>query len=180
MYSITTVWRLAEPPFFLVISSFDSNGDFLVWHRLVKAVLYGSRFRGIQSRFNTKERRVCQRCFVRTGLRGITDRDLFSYRDVRSATREVVKLVESLSIADDTSSATTLAEENISPAISETRVRAKLRYSESISKPTLLRPQRAAATHVVPVPTNGSSTVSPTKENMRTNRSASDKGNGAG
>ena len=38
----------------------------------------------------------------------------------------------------------------------------------------------AAATLVVPVPRNGSSTVSPTNENMRTSRSASSGGYGAG
>jgi len=42
------------------------------------------------------------------------------------------------------------------------------------------RPHRIAATVVVPVPRNGSSTVSPTKLNMRTSRSASSSGNGAG
>ena len=44
----------------------------------------------------------------------------------------------------------------------------------------LWRPQRAAAMLVVPVPANGSNTVSPTKLNIRTRRSANCNGNGAG
>ena len=54
------------------------------------------------------------------------------------------------------------------------------KYSGVISTPTLLRPHFAAATLVVAVPMNGSSTVSPTKLNMRTSRSASSMGYGAG
>src|SRR5712691_6480621 len=54
------------------------------------------------------------------------------------------------------------------------------KYSGVISTPMLLRPHFAAATLVVPVPMNGSSTVSPTKLNMRTSRSASSSGYGAG
>ena len=46
--------------------------------------------------------------------------------------------------------------------------------------PTLFLPARTAATEAVPVPRNGSSTVSPTNENMRTSRVASSRGYGAG
>ncbi len=46
--------------------------------------------------------------------------------------------------------------------------------------PMLFRPQRLAAMFVDAVPMNGSSTVSPTKLNMRINRSASSIGYGAG
>ena len=53
-------------------------------------------------------------------------------------------------------------------------------YCLSISMPTLLRPFLRAATMVVPEPQNGSSTVSPVKENMHTSRVASSSGNGAG
>ena len=49
-----------------------------------------------------------------------------------------------------------------------------------ISTPMLFRPLRAAARLVVPVPRNGSRTVSPTKLNIRTNRSANSDGKGAG
>jgi len=44
----------------------------------------------------------------------------------------------------------------------------------------LLRPQRAQARLVVPVPIKGSSTVSPAKENILTKRSANSSGYGAG
>ncbi len=53
-------------------------------------------------------------------------------------------------------------------------------YSRSISTPMLFRPFFRAATIVVPEPQKGSRTVSPEKENMRTNRVASSSGNGAG
>ena len=46
--------------------------------------------------------------------------------------------------------------------------------------PTRLRPALRAAIKVVPVPQNGSSTVSPTKENILTSLEASSSGNGAG
>ena len=42
--------------------------------------------------------------------------------------------------------------------------------------PMLLRPHRLAATWVVAVPVKGSSTVSPTKLNMRNNLSANSRG----
>ena len=61
------------------------------------------------------------------------------------------------------------------------KYRAAIRqYSGSISTPMLFRPVLRAAIIVVPVPQNGSSTVSPVKENMRTRRVASSIGNGAG
>ena len=44
----------------------------------------------------------------------------------------------------------------------------------------LFLPHLLAAMFVVPVPMKGSSTVSPTKLNMRISRSASSAGNGAG
>ena len=44
----------------------------------------------------------------------------------------------------------------------------------------LFRPFLNAATMVVPLPQKGSRTVSPTKENMRTNRVANSSGYGAG
>ena len=49
----------------------------------------------------------------------------------------------------------------------------------SHSTPTECRPQRAAAHSVVPVPANGSSTVSFSTENIRMSRSASSLGNAA-
>jgi hypothetical protein len=49
-----------------------------------------------------------------------------------------------------------------------------------MSTPMALRPQRAEASRVVPVPMKGSSTVSPANENIRTSRYASSSGNGAG
>jgi len=53
-------------------------------------------------------------------------------------------------------------------------------YSDSSSTLMELRPQRLAATAVLPVPANGSSTVSSMNENIRINRSANSTGYGAG
>ena len=60
------------------------------------------------------------------------------------------------------------------------RSRAICTYVGSISIPMLFLPARAAASIVVPVPTNGSSTVSFAKLNIRMSLSASSSGNGAG
>ena len=60
------------------------------------------------------------------------------------------------------------------------RFNASSRYAGSISIPRLFRPVLRAAICVEAVPVNGSSTVSPTKLNVRTRRSANCTGNGAG
>ena len=59
---------------------------------------------------------------------------------------------------------------------SQARRSTLFRQRSPISTPMLLRPQWAQARLVVPVPMKGSSTVSPTKLNMRTTRSAGSSG----
>src|SRR6266508_2071931 len=53
-------------------------------------------------------------------------------------------------------------------------------HRPSMSIPTAWRANRAATRGVVPLPMNGSSTVSPTKENIRISRYGSSSGKGAG
>ena len=54
------------------------------------------------------------------------------------------------------------------------------RYTGSISYPILFLPASRAAKAVVPVPKNGSKTISPTKENILMSLRASSRGKGAG
>src|SRR5690606_33730289 len=68
----------------------------------------------------------------------------------------------------------------VTSTASRTRSTQLSKYDGSTSQPMLFRPHRAAAADVVPVPRNGSNTVSPANENIRTSRSASVSGKGAG
>src|SRR2546427_12964218 len=67
------------------------------------------------------------------------------------------------------------SENNVDNSLSR-RLAAKVKYSRSISKFTLFLPHLEAAKAVVPVPMNGSRTVSPTKLNIRMRRSANSRG----
>src|SRR3989338_2502184 len=70
--------------------------------------------------------------------------------------------------------------ENISLALSNKRLSAYSQYFGSISTAILFLSDLRAANIVVPVPQNGSNTVSPQNENILTRRSASSSGYGAG